>query len=233
MQDPREVARQRRIAELSALRSSSSSATATLPVITQAAHGFVTGDAVYRAGGGWAKAIATSEATLAYGIADVSSADTFVVRQTGVVTMSGLTPATVYYLSATTAGALTATDPVSASTYSQPVGAALSATELLLLPYRPSGPWSAPRFNTVSKTANYTAVAHDLVLCNTSGGGFTVTLPSPGTAGETVGVKLVAGPGALTVSGTMFTNQSASTLTITDVGTSVTFVSDGSTWQVT
>lgn len=85
----------------------------------------------------------------------------------------------------------------------------------------------------VSATANLTAQLRDLVLCNTSGGGFTVTLPSPGTAGESVGVKLVAGPGALTVSGTMFTNQSASTLTITDVGTSVTFVSDGSTWQVT
>ncbi len=32
-------------------------------------------------------------------------------------------------------------------------------------------------WNVVSKTANYTAVAGDMVLCDTSGGGFAVTIP--------------------------------------------------------
>lgn len=41
---------------------------------------------------------------------------------------------------------------------------------------------------TASKTANYTAVSGDLVMCNATGGAFTVTLPAA-AAGSFVGIK--------------------------------------------
>lgn len=41
---------------------------------------------------------------------------------------------------------------------------------------------------TTIKTSAYTAVASDLVLCNTSGGAFTVTLPLSPTNGTSVGI---------------------------------------------
>src|SRR5882757_5306715 len=47
---------------------------------------------------------------------------------------------------------------------------------------------------TATKTANYTAVASDLVICDTSGGAFTVTLPASPTTGDRIGIFLnVAG----------------------------------------
>lgn len=46
---------------------------------------------------------------------------------------------------------------------------------------------------TALKTTNYTAVVNDLVLCNTSGGAFTVTLPATPSTGDTVGIYDVNG----------------------------------------
>jgi len=48
-------------------------------------------------------------------------------------TSGGLTPGTVYYLSAATAGLLTATAPSTATQFVEPVGIALSATQMALL----------------------------------------------------------------------------------------------------
>lgn len=51
------------------------------------------------------------------------------------------------------------------------------------------GTWTV----TGVKTANYGPVAGELVRCDTSGGGFTVTLPTAvGVAGQRIGVKDVA-----------------------------------------
>lgn len=54
---------------------------------------------------------------------------------------------------------------------------------------------------TAVKTANYTAVASDLVACNTTGGAFTVTLPTAPADGTRCAVKLViqGGTSAVTV----------------------------------
>ena len=41
---------------------------------------------------------------------------------------------------------------------------------------------------TTPKTANFTAVAGERYLCNTSDGAFTMTFPSSPSAGDTVGV---------------------------------------------
>lgn len=52
---------------------------------------------------------------------------------------------------------------------------------------------------TAVKTANYTAVASDLVIANTSGGAFTVTLPATPGFGQRVGIALLTAGNNLTV----------------------------------
>jgi hypothetical protein len=83
---------------------------------------------------------------------------------------------------------------------------------------------------TAIKTANgYTASANDLVRCNTTSGGFSVTLPASPTDGATIGFLDMAGTFAtsnLTVlPNTGKTIESDSTSYILDInGTSVSFV---------
>lgn len=82
--------------------------------VAQVAHGFSIGQAVYFTGSTWALARADSPSTSnnAFLICDVPSTDTFVVLVRGYITgLSGLTAGTTYYLSASSAGALTATAP--------------------------------------------------------------------------------------------------------------------------
>lgn len=93
------------------------------------------------------------------------------------------------------------------------------------LPYRP----------TPSKTAAYRAAYYDMVLCDPSGAGFTVSLP-PATdrTGAWIGVKNT------TSSTNTITLDADGTETIDGVGTyaistayrSVTVFSDGANWHV-
>src|SRR5690606_4573899 len=56
---------------------------------------------------------------------------------------------------------------------------------------------------TAVKAADYTAVNGDLVLCDISGGSFTVTLPNAAANGERIGIKVVnsAAGNSLTIDG--------------------------------
>jgi len=84
-----------------------------------------------------------------------------------------------------------------------------------------------------TETSSYTANVYDVVLADASGGGFTVTLPSPDTdvqvnvkkidsSGNTV---TVATPGSETIDG-------SGTLTISAENVSRTIVSDGSNYFI-
>ena len=89
---------------------------------------------------------------------------------------------------------------------------------------------------TAVKTGAYTAAWGELVRCDPSGGGFTVTLPSAvGRAGESVAVKntttstntiTIDGDGSETIDG-------AANVTITTSRGRAVLVSDGSGWLVT
>jgi hypothetical protein len=86
-----------------------------------------------------------------------------------------------------------------------------------------------PMYNVVSKTANYTALAFDLVLCNATGGAFNVTLPASPAVGAIVAIKKTdSSANAVTIIGTV------------DGTTNPTFVSqwhgtelvyDGTNWK--
>lgn len=107
--------------------------------VNQVAHGFVVGNAIYFDGTNWVKARADSAYTLSEAIVSaVADVDNFTARVVGPVSgLSGLTPGAYYFTDASTAGALTSTEPT-APYFSNPVGFALSATELMVLPLRPA-----------------------------------------------------------------------------------------------
>lgn len=98
---------------------------------TITAHGFVVGELVYLNGSTWTKAIATSAAA-AESIAmvtTVTDANTVVLTYSGFVSgLSGLTAGDVMFLSPSSAGGMTATEPSTAGQISKPVGVALSST---------------------------------------------------------------------------------------------------------
>jgi hypothetical protein len=85
------------------------------------------------------------------------------------------------------------------------------------------------------KTANYTAVASEKIVADTSGGAFTITLPATPSTGDTV----VIGDGADFSTNNLTVGRNGSTIegVADDFGldiqhVKVEFVYDGTTWQV-
>jgi hypothetical protein len=107
--------------------------------VTQATHGFAVGQAVQLDGATWALARADAADTLGVGLVSVvPGVNDFTVCFGGPVTgLAGLTAGDYYFVSSATAGAVTATEPVSG--FSNPILLATSATDGVVLPYRPSG----------------------------------------------------------------------------------------------
>lgn len=104
--------------------------------INQTTHGFAVGDVIYYTGSAWAKAKADVDATseVLGVVSAVAGANDFTVTQLGYISgLSGLTAGTTYYLSAATAGALTATAPTTAGQVSKPVYVAVSTTEAYVI----------------------------------------------------------------------------------------------------
>lgn len=110
-------------------------ATGAKEAINQTAHGFSVGNAVKFASSVWAKAQADSAANAeVLGIVEtVTDVDNFTVVYGGrIAGLSGLTANTTYYLDASTAGALTSTEPTGTNV-SKPVLYATSTTSGVVL----------------------------------------------------------------------------------------------------
>ena len=105
--------------------------------VTQSSHGFAVKDCIRHTGSAWTKARANSNSTLALGVVTaVANSNTFTVAQSGrfELTSHGLTVGQWYYLSESSAGALTTTEPA----ISQPLVYVESANFLFVFPYRPT-----------------------------------------------------------------------------------------------
>ena len=130
-------------------------------VVNQVAHGFSTGQVVYYTGSTWALAKADSSSTLGIGIVSVIDVNNFTLNLVGLIPgvsvgATGLTTGQYYFVSDTTSGLLTVTEPVSSTSYSNPLMFALSASTALALPFRPS---------SVVSTLTYTST-YDFQLNN-------------------------------------------------------------------
>lgn len=107
--------------------------------ISQAAHGFAVGDAVYLNSGTYTKAIATSAAAAeVVGIVTaVAGVNDFTLTTSGkVVGLTGLTAGSVYWLSDSVAGALTTVAPTTVGYIDKPLFVADSTTSGYFINYR-------------------------------------------------------------------------------------------------
>ena len=111
-------------------------------IVNQATHGLSGKDVIYQSSGSWAKADASDASKLSDPptIVVLSSTNYFLMVQDGTVTYTGhgLSQDEVYFLSPTTPGLLTATEPTGGTDYSNPILRVRDANTLTVLPYRPS-----------------------------------------------------------------------------------------------
>ncbi len=165
--------------------------------ITQA-NTFVAGEALYFNGTVWAKAQSNALGTVAIGIIKSRTATNFILTLLGEITLSGLTPGALYYLDATTAGALTTTQP-SAPNFSQPVGIALSASKFLVGIQRaldlrgPAPTVSTATSLTAGGTITLSVAAHEeqLLVGTAVVGGVTLAVAAFGSTAPVNGKKVI------------------------------------------
>lgn len=131
-------------------------------LITQTAHGFAVGDVVRLNGSAsYTKAQANSVANAAVAgvVSIVPDANSFWLRTSGhQPNLTGLTAGTTYFLSATTAGALTATEPVGVSVVTKPVLVADTTTSGFVR-IEPIRQWQLVIDEDGSSLANWTNIS--------------------------------------------------------------------------
>lgn len=119
---------------------SSASSTSLTWSVTQSSHGFSVGDAIYFDGSTETYELAQADDATTLGafiVSAVANTNTFTVCQNGKIDgLSGLTAGQYYFVSTTTAGEITSSQPTSG--YDNPIFFALSETEGIVLPYRPA-----------------------------------------------------------------------------------------------
>lgn len=123
------------------LSTSSSSSSAVTMNVNQTSHGFTVGKILRRDGGSnlyvTAQSDSAANAESLGMVVDVIDVDNFTLQEIGYVTgLSGLTDGTVYFLSPTSAGDMTATEPTTTGQVSKPQFVADSTTSGWLLHYR-------------------------------------------------------------------------------------------------
>ena len=106
--------------------------------VTQSSHGLAVGDVIYNNGTNYVKAQSNSETSLGlFVVSAVANTNTFTATFSGKITLSSLTAGQFYFVSSTSAGDFTTTEPTG-SNFSNPILFALSTTEAVVLPYRPA-----------------------------------------------------------------------------------------------
>ena len=161
---------------------------------TQVGHGFTIGDVVYRKSDStWQKAQADTIATAeSVGIIESVSGNDFVIVFNGIITtLSGLVDSTPYFLSDSTAGAYSSTEPSTIGYVSKPVLIAFSTTSGLVLGYR-----GAVIGGDVGPTgASITGPTGTLGATGSTGASSTVTGPTgPVQTGPTGADSITTGP---------------------------------------
>lgn len=113
----------------------------TTDKISQVGHGFVVGDLLYLNGSVYTKAIATSAgaAEVVGMVSRIIDSATFDMTLSGEVSgLTGLTAGEAYFLSPSSAGGFTVTEPTTIGQVSVPIGVASSTTTMYVMPKRGS-----------------------------------------------------------------------------------------------
>lgn len=85
----------------------------------------------------------------------------------------------------------------------------------------------------VSKTANYTATnTDDNIICDTSGGAFTITMAASPTTGKVITVILETAGNTLTIDGNGKNINGSATVFTNVAGTSMQMVYNGTQWDI-
>lgn len=157
--------------------------------ITQTAHGFTVGQWLYYTGTVYAlaKADADSTSEVLGVVSSVAGVNSFTLLNAGLVPsgLSGLTAGTTYFLSAATAGALTATAPSTTGQISKPLLVALSATAGIAIESRGivvNGGGGGTTLSISTKTASYTVTNADDVIITNCSAACTMTMQAVSTA---------------------------------------------------
>jgi hypothetical protein len=108
--------------------------------VNQPGYVFTLGDAIYYSGSGtWSKAMSNDANTVGLGIGAPINANTFNVYLQGKMAgFSGLATGQYHFVSDTTPGALTTSEPTGLTSFSNPLVLGLDATTGIVLPFRPS-----------------------------------------------------------------------------------------------
>jgi hypothetical protein len=172
--------------------------------VAQTAHGFVVGDVLKNSGTAntYAKAQADSAANAeVVGIVtSVTNANNFVLTTQGLVTagVPALSAGTVVFLSATTAGALTDTEPTGIGEVSKPLGIILESSvklalynfrgELLVDPLTAGSPLTVQEADGTPSVANVTTIkVTNGTLTDNGSGVVTIDTGAGGGSGDVVG----------------------------------------------
>lgn len=178
---------------------SASGGAATTYSVAQTGHGLAVGDVVRHNGTNYVKAQADSatNAEVIGIVSAVADADHFTLLTEGQITgLSGLTAGTAHFLSATSAGALTATEPSTAGQVSKPVLVAYSTTAGVFVNLRGA-----------------------VIATQSAGGVLDGTYPNPGLAASVAGSGLAETADVLSVNVDDSTLQiSSDTLRVKDAG---------------
>jgi hypothetical protein len=123
------------------------------------------------------------------------------------------------------------TQPKIAATNSPSAGQVLSWTGSAFTWVTPSAGGGSGNYNVVNKTADYTAVEGDFVICDATNGAITITLPIPATAGSRVKVnKVDSSSNSVVIKAA--TGQISNQNTVTNNGqwTCTDYTTDGAKW---
>ena len=150
--------------------------------VVQSSHGFSVGNAVYYTGSAWAKAIANASTSLGLGIVSaVADANNCTIQFNGPITgLSGLTSGQYYFVSDSSAGALTTTEPTASGSYSNPILFATSTTTGVVLPFRPK---TVVGVGSLPSAGRFTYLLDGSAPFANIGSGGAANLSLPGVAG--------------------------------------------------
>lgn len=144
-------------------------------LVNSAGHGFAAGNVLYSNAGTYAKAKADAAATAeVIGVVTGATTDYFVLAKTGKVTKTGwaLTAGSVYFLSDSAIGQITATEPTTVGYISKPVGIAVSTTALQVFNMRGTTVGGTNLYTTISLANNATTTIQDVSGHSAGTGGF-------------------------------------------------------------